>query len=83
MLKHCFDKGLTKAGNMKHPTRPDCVNWVHKSWANLDPQIILNTVKNCYMLPDPGPVVEGYDEQEKERVDDLEISDDELDENEY
>ena len=32
MLNECEKMGTTAAGNYKHPTYPDCLQWVSKVW---------------------------------------------------
>ena len=59
MLNCNEDLGYTKAGNRKHPTRENCLDWVEKVWNNFDEDIIRTTVPNVFMSTDPCPEVEG------------------------
>ena len=42
----------------------EALDWIKKSWDSLKPSCILNAVDKCYMNPDPGPVIEGYQEED-------------------
>ena len=50
MLNDCLAKSLTKVSNMKHPTLQDLVDWIRKSWENLDPQIIFKIVEKVILF---------------------------------
>ena len=80
MLEENNRLGLTPAANLRHPSRKNALNWIKKSWDLLKPSCILNAVDKCYMNPDPGPVIEGYQEDYfaqgiKENEDELQESD--------
>ena len=45
--------GLTPAGNRRHPSRKNALDWIKKRWDSLKPSCILNAVDKCYMSPDP------------------------------
>ena len=73
MLNENDNLGLTPAGNRKHPTRPNALDWVKEAWANIQAATILKTVPKVFMGQNPGPVVEGYDDDAE--GDDEEIED--------
>ena len=60
MVKENDGLGYTKAGNRKHPTRTNCVDWAWQAWQDLRPAIITKTAPKVYMTPDPGPPIPGY-----------------------
>ena len=62
MLEENNRLGLTSAENRRHPSRNNAFDWIKKSWDLPKPSSILNAVDKCYMNPDPGPVIEGYQE---------------------
>ena len=73
MLNENDDLGLTAAGNRKHPTHPNVLDWVQKAWENcIRAETILKTVPKVYMLAEAGEEVEGYkdEEQEPEAIED-------------
>ena len=60
MLNECEKMGTTSAGNYKHPTYPDCLQWVSKVWRELDTAGVVKASQRLGMTADPGPEVEGY-----------------------
>ena len=64
MLNCNDDLGFTAAGNRKHPTRKDCLDWVEKAWNEFDEEIIKKSVPKVYMSPEAGPEIEGYQDQD-------------------
>ena len=60
MLEENDKLGLTPAGNRRHPTIADCIDWIGDSWKKIKRSNILNAVEKCYMKTDPGPPIEGY-----------------------
>ena len=78
MLEENNRLGLTPAGNRRHPSRKNALDWIKKSWDSLKPSYILNAVDKCYMNPEPGPVIEGYQEENFEQ--EIEENEEELQE---
>ena len=60
MMEKCESAGLTKTGNFRHPTWPDCLKWVAAVWEDLDTAGVVRKAAELKMTSDPGPVVEGY-----------------------
>ena len=60
MLNECEKMGTTAAGNYKHPTYPDCLQWVSKVWKELDTAGVVKASQRLGMTADPAPEVEGY-----------------------
>ena len=78
MLNENDALGYTAAGNRKHPSLVNCVDWIYQAWQDFDEQIIVRTAPKLFMTADPGPPIEGYesknydgDEQVDENEDDL------------
>ena len=46
--------GLTAAGNRKHPTRPNVLDWVQRAWKNIREGTILKTVPKVHMQTELG-----------------------------
>ena len=63
MLKESEKVGTTQAGKYKHPTYPDCLNWVAKSWKDLNTAGVLKKAKDLGMTAEPGPEIEGYEDE--------------------
>ena len=66
MLNENDSLGPTGAGNRKHPTRPNVLDWVQKARDGTRPDTITNTktVPKVHMQANPGRPIEGYDESE-------------------
>ena len=60
MLEESKKLGTTDAGNFKHPTYPDCLEWVVKAWNDVNTAGVLKKAKELGMTADPGPEIEGY-----------------------
>ena len=58
MLEENNRLGLTPAGNRRHPSRKNALDWIKTSWDSLKPSCILNVVDKYYMNPGPGQVIE-------------------------
>ena len=63
--------GLTAAGNRKHPTRPNVLDWVQRAWKNIREGTILKTVPKVHMQAEPGEPVEGYEDAEIEGAEEV------------
>ena len=66
MLEQNDSLGLTRAGNRKHPTLVNCVEWADAAWKNISADTIRKAAKKTYMTADPGPEIEGYQDEEVE-----------------
>ena len=62
MLNDCTKNGVTSVKNFKHPTIPNCMDWVKESWANIRADTITRTAPKVYMTPEPGPPIAGYED---------------------
>ena len=52
--------GLTKAGNRKHSTLKNVIEWLNKSWNAISMEGVKKKAKELGMAADPGPEVAGY-----------------------
>ena len=52
--------GTTSAGNFKHPTYPDSMNWVVQAWEDFDKAGIVKKAQKLGMTAEIGPEIEGY-----------------------
>ena len=64
MLEENDSLGLTRAGNRKHPSLVNCVEWADAAWKNISADTIRRGAKKTYMMPEPGPEIEGYEDGE-------------------
>ena len=64
MLENCERRGVTAAGNFRHPTPTECNTWVTKAWEELEMSGVLKKAAELGMTPAPGPPVEGYVEKQ-------------------
>ena len=56
--------GTTPAGNYKHPSYVDCLNWVVQAWKDFDKSGIKKKAKELGMTPELGPEI-GYKHEKK------------------
>ena len=47
---------------MQYSTYPDCLNWVVKSWKDLNTAGVVKKAQKLGMTADPGPEIEGYED---------------------
>ena len=64
MLNENDSLGPTGAGNRKHPTRPNGLDWVQKACDGIRTDTITKTVPKVHMHANHGQPIEGYDESE-------------------
>ena len=64
MLENCERRGVTAAGNFRHPTPTECNTWVTKTREELEMSGVLKKAAELGMTPAPGPPVEGYVEKQ-------------------
>ena len=60
MLEESQKLGTTPAGNYKHPSYVDCLNWVVQTWKDFDNSGIKKKAKELGMTTELGPEIEGY-----------------------
>ena len=60
MLQTNDSLGLTAAGNRKHPTLKDVIEWLDTSWNAVSMEGVKKKAKELGMSAEPGPAVEGY-----------------------
>ena len=68
MLQGCDARGVTPAGNFRHPSPSDCNQWVTEAWHELRMDGVLKKAEELGMDAAPGPAVEGYVEEGFEDV---------------
>ena len=64
MLNESQKFGTTPAGNYKHPTYPDCLQWASKVWNYLNTEGVVKKAKQLGMCAEPGPEIEGFIDQQ-------------------
>ena len=60
MLQESAKLGTTSAGNFKHPTYPDCMNWVVQAWEDFNKAGTVKKAQKLGMTAELGPEIEGY-----------------------
>ena len=60
MLQTNDSLGLTAAGNRKHPTLKDVIEWLDTSWNAVSMEGVKKKAKELGMSAESGPAVEGY-----------------------
>ena len=68
MLEECESRGVTPAGNFRHPSPTDCNNWIVQAWKELSMAGVKKKATELGMAAAPGPVVEGYVDADFEDV---------------
>ena len=68
MLEQCEARGITPAGNLRHPTPTECNQWVTQAWKELSMSGVKKKAAELGMAANPGPPVEGYEDAEFEDV---------------
>ena len=64
MLKNCGGRVITPAGNFKHATVVECLQWVTEAWEGLSMEGVKKKAEELGMAENPGPPVAGCVDQQ-------------------